>query len=136
MKKILESMCKPMCRLCKPMCKLLSLVDKVDKRVLFVIALAIFFLVGGIFGYSMGTSQQADKIADMGITIEKQQTTRVMGVKIAPQHYVNPFEILDDAKNIQFPIAQLKGCRNWNECRTFCSHPENFQSCVAWSKTQ
>lgn len=116
----------------------LNLINKMSNRTLFVVVVVVFFLLGSMLGYSMSLGQQAEKMANIEIAVAKiakeQPVKQVLGVKVT-SHYVNPFDVID-AKKVEFPVAQLKGCRNWTECRTYCSHPENFQACVAWSKTQ
>jgi len=88
----------------------------------------------GVLGYGLGVSNQAgiqiqDVLESSPGTVQK-----VLGDRIAP-FYVNPFDEVD-AKTVAFPVSQLRACRNWEECRTLCSKPANFQECVAWSKSQ
>ncbi len=134
MKKNLKA--NKMCKCCiDKICNCLKAINKINEKALLVLIIAIFAIVGGLFGYSMGIADQADKIAAIEkMPLKKQPSRQVLGEKIN-NSYVNPLYTVD-TKKIQFPIAQLKGCRNWNECRTFCSYPENFQTCVAWLKTQ
>ena len=89
----------------------------------------IFFVLGMGFGYSTGLGQEVERVEKAAT---RSQPVRVLGVETIP-HYVNPFKTVDAAE-VLFPIAQLKGCRNLPECHTYCSQPENFQPCVAWSK--
>ena len=88
----------------------------------------------GVLGYGLGVSNQASLTARTAIESSPSRAQKVLGDRIAP-FYVNPFNEIE-AKEVKFPVAQLRGCRNWEECRTLCSKPANFQECVAWSNTQ
>lgn len=35
---------------------------------------------------------------------------------------------------VTFPIAELGGCNNYSECRTFCEDPVNYTTCVDFAK--
>ncbi|MBI4094223.1 MAG: hypothetical protein HY436_00250 [Candidatus Liptonbacteria bacterium] len=38
------------------------------------------------------------------------------------------------AAGIAFPVAELGGCRNKQECKTFCDSPANMQACISFAK--
>lgn len=40
----------------------------------------------------------------------------------------------DSVRGITFPIAELGGCANKNECKNYCNQPENMDVCVAFAK--
>lgn len=113
--------------------KMLNCVD--DKKFLFGgISVSIAVILVGILGYGLGVSNQASVSAFSYIESQRKESREVKGDQIAP-FYANPFDAVD-AKGTKFPIAQLLGCRNWEECRTLCSKPANFQECVAWEKSE
>ena len=113
---------------------ILSCVD--DNKQVFSIGYAVLVVIAvGVLGYGLGASNQAAVSSKLSAeTLELKSAKQVLGDRIAP-FYVNPFDGLE-AKEIKFPIAQLRECRNWEECRTLCSKPANFQQCAAWSKAQ
>lgn len=101
-----------------------------NERLLFVILVVLFLLIGGAYGYSIALLSQAEETAQSAIAAAP-VVKRVLGTGAGP-YYANPFETLD-ARAITFPVAQLASCRNWEECKNFCDEEENFQACVAWS---
>jgi len=105
-----------------------------NKKALSIIYAVLFVVMVGILGYSLGASNQASITARMLLENSPSRVQKVLGDRVAP-FYVNPFNDIE-AKQVKFPIAQLRGCRNWEECRTLCSKPANFQECVAWSNAQ
>lgn len=105
-----------------------------NKKVFSIVYAVLIVVMVGILGYSLGASNQASITARSVVDSSGVQTQKVLGDRVAP-FYVNPFDEVD-AKQVAFPVEQLRGCRNWEECRTLCSKPANFQQCVAWSKTQ
>lgn len=116
--------------------KFIDLLDDIDKKAIMALVVLFFFLLGTVLGFSMSLNHEASKIANMSIAPPAKvmkQPVRVLG--LSGPTYVNPFHVLN-AATMQFPLTQLNGCRNWSECQTYCSYPENFQACVAWSKTQ
>jgi len=47
-----------------------------------------------------------------------------------------PEEIATAKYGISFPIAELGGCKNIGECRTYCEDPLNRDACVAFAKSK
>ena len=113
--------------------KMLSCVDD-NKRLLGKICISLAVILVGILGYGLGVSNQASKSMRYALESSEKEAKQVLGDKIAP-FYANPFDKAR-VKEIKFPIAQLLGCRNWEECSILCSKPANFQECVAWSNSQ
>ncbi|MAG28982.1 hypothetical protein CL632_02455 [bacterium] len=66
-------------------------------------------------------------------TDAEQETKQVLGTGVSP-YYVNPFSVVD-AKDVKFPVAQLRGCRNWDECNNYCDAEANYQACSSWSRS-
>lgn len=109
--------------------------EKFDTRNLVGIAVGFMFLLGGFLGYGLGQLdqvKQAEATASQMIHIQAQQ--RVLGEQ-ATREYVNPFEYMN-LKRMSFPISQLKNCRNYQECHSFCTQPANYSTCTAWTHSQ
>jgi hypothetical protein len=98
-------------------------------------ALGISFLVCGlVVGYDIRTDVDMSLLgSDVSARAPKIQQ-QVLGVDTYSKPYVNPFSQLNEHK-VQYPINQLRGCRNWKECYEYCSKPPHFKQCIAWKKT-
>ncbi|PIZ81588.1 MAG: hypothetical protein CO042_04585 [Parcubacteria group bacterium CG_4_9_14_0_2_um_filter_41_8] len=105
-----------------------------NKKVLSIIYIVLLVIMVGILGYSLGASNQSSIYSRSAIESSPARSQNVLGDRIAP-FYANPFDSID-AEEVAFPLAQLRGCRNWEECQVLCSKPANFQECVAWEKSQ
>jgi hypothetical protein len=92
----------------------------------------IFMVLGAVYGYSVALVEYSDQVSN-NINFTRASQKRVLGSGISP-HYLNPFEF-KNIKKTNFPIAQLRGCRNWNECNSYCDETVNYQACVSWSKS-
>lgn len=106
-------------------------IDYVNEKIVSSALVIVFLVVGGVYGYSLALLDTADSMSRASVA--SGVTKRVLG-KAASPYYTNPFE-LTDAKDVKFPVAQLRGCRNWEECANYCDEEENYQACVAWSKS-
>ena len=108
--------------------------NTMDRKLLMSLSMAVFFLLGAMLGYSSGMAYESSLSVDRSSQVTREIGDRVLGVSVGNE-YVNPFENLD-VKNIKFPVDQLKNCRNFQECHSFCSEVENYQTCVAWLHSQ
>ena len=115
--------------------KLDNILDFVDqnKTACTRVFAAIVIISVGVLGYGIGIIDQASYSTNSLLESSTGKAQKVLGERVAP-FYVNPFDEVD-LKKVQFPVAQLKACRNWEECRTLCSKPANFQACSAWSNS-
>jgi hypothetical protein len=115
--------------------KLNNILDFIDqnKATCTKLFLAIIVISVGVLGYGIGVTDQASYSTNSLLESSPARVQNVLGDRVSP-FYVNPFERID-LKEVAFPIAQLKACRNYEECRTLCSRPANFQSCTAWSNS-
>ena len=111
---------------------ILNCIDS-NKRVLSIGFVVIIMAVVGVMGYSIGVGKQAQISTRALLESSPGATQKVLGERVAP-FYVNPFDEID-LKEVVFPVAQLRGCRNFSECSILCSKPANFQACAAWSKS-
>lgn len=112
--------------------KFIKKANKLNKRLTIGAALCAYIFVGILLGYGMALSDQSDEMADTFLQAPKRM--QVLGDRAAP-NYVNPFKEAGAAK-VNFPIARLLGCRNWTECKEYCSKPASFQECAAWERSQ
>ena len=106
-------------------------IESINNKLIAPIIIVMFLVIGGVFGYSVALLEQSKLNITYGPPVK--QSVQVLGIGVSP-YYVNPFEVVD-AKDVQFPVAQLRGCRNWNECNNYCETAENYQSCSSWSHT-
>jgi hypothetical protein len=103
-----------------------------------MVAFILLFLFGIVAGYSLGILEGTGVVRAFRGILPTTSLKEALGPNLeaeAEVRYINPFEVLD-AKVIVFPVDQLKSCRNWAECRQFCTQQENFQRCVAWHQSQ
>ncbi|MBI2050807.1 MAG: hypothetical protein HYT31_03290 [Parcubacteria group bacterium] len=107
-------------------------IASLNEKFLSAVIAAAFLIVGGVWGYSIALFEFSEEAVNRALATTV-PVTRVLGTGAGP-YYQNPFEAVD-AKTAPFPIAQLAGCRNWEECAGYCEQSENYQACVAWSKS-
>lgn len=103
------------------------------RRMSMTLILTVFFLLGGMVGYSLGIVDEAEAIKAYEPPIVGQRGPTL--TKQASEQYINPFELVD-AKEIKFPVDQLRDCRNWSECHQLCSDPVHFPACSSWARGQ
>jgi len=115
--------------------KLDNILDFIDenKATCTRLFVAVVVISVGVLGYGIGVIDQASYSTNSLFESSPAKVQKVLGDRVAP-FYVNPFDEVD-IKQVAFPVAQLKSCRNWEECRILCSKPANFQACSAWSKS-
>jgi len=105
-------------------------IESLNEKLISIIFVVMFLIVGGVYGYSIALYETADQISSAPAV---RASKRVLGTAASP-YYVNPFEVVD-AKEVKFPIDQLRGCRNWEECNSYCEEEVNYPACIAWSKS-
>jgi hypothetical protein len=96
-----------------------------NKHITAVISV-MFLVIGGAFGYSMGLLENVSEDISAP-SIQK----RVLGTGVSP-YYVNPIKEANP-RTLNFPIAQLRGCRNWEECEEYCDDEKNYPACASWA---
>ncbi|MEK9180105.1 MAG: hypothetical protein AAB897_01700 [Patescibacteria group bacterium] len=52
----------------------------------------------------------------------------------ASQGGPEPTEAEIDEAGIVFPVAELGGCRDKSECKSYCEQPENMEACIAFAE--
>jgi hypothetical protein len=89
--------------------------------------------VGGIFGYTLGYGDSGYEQIVVETAV-RQNPRAVLGA-VARHRYVNPFDYAD-LEQVSFPANQLKGCRNYKECHSFCAATDNYARCASWARSQ
>ncbi len=112
--------------------KILNFIDENEKACKAVVVVVLALSID-VLGYGIGVGEQATRSTSALLESTPRTSKQVLGERVAP-FYVNPFDEVDLQK-VGFPVEQLRGCRNYSECRELCSKPANFQSCVAWSNS-
>lgn len=115
------------------MLKRVCITSPLHIRLVVTILFAVYFTIGIVIGYGMGIREELERAQATEITsfFSEEQLLRDR----AQEAYVNPLELVN-AEKVDFPVEQLRGCRNWQECYEFCADPVYFPTCAAWARSQ
>lgn len=110
------------------------LVRSINKRLLVGLLLLSFFMIGMIVGYGSGISEGAESV-NLAAVSANHWSAEALGVQPTPPGYLNPWSLVD-LKTVPFPIAELAGCKNYQECSNFCDQAANEVACTSWFSQQ
>jgi hypothetical protein len=105
-------------------------IESINNKLIASVVIVMFLVIGGVYGYSVALLEQARQTSNFA-ELTNAPSEQVLGTGISP-YYVNPLKSVN-VKEVAFPVAQLRGCRNYEECKNYCDVELNYQACSSWS---